>query len=133
VALSIPRGFAAHTTCYECHTPRARNAAGRDISSCATCHRLGRYARLPESAPAFRVNFSHAEHGARQQLDCRDCHAVRPGTTRARQVTSPAPQQHHASPAAQSCLTCHNNQRAFGGDDFADCKRCHEGATFRFQ
>jgi hypothetical protein len=29
-------------------------------------------------------------------------------------------------------MTCHNNRRAFGGDDFADCKRCHTGQTFRF-
>ena len=24
------------------------------------------------------------------------------------------------------------NARAFGGNDFSDCKRCHEGRTFKF-
>ena len=33
VALSIPSGFNAHTTCYRCHSPRAQSG-GRDISSC---------------------------------------------------------------------------------------------------
>jgi hypothetical protein len=29
-------------------------------------------------------------------------------------------------------MSCHNDKRAFGGDDFSDCKRCHQGPTFRF-
>jgi hypothetical protein len=39
---------------------------------------------------------------------------------------------HFASTRTQSCASCHNNSRAFGGTDFSDCKRCHEGSTFRF-
>jgi hypothetical protein len=39
---------------------------------------------------------------------------------------------HHANARAQSCMTCHNDRRAFGGDDFADCKKCHEGNTWHF-
>jgi c(7)-type cytochrome triheme protein len=130
VALSIPARLGAHSTCFQCHTPRAQ-FAGRDISSCGTCHRVGRLARTPTSAPAYRVNFSHAEHAA-ADLGCADCHAVRPGMPRGRQVTSPLPSQHHASRRATSCMTCHDNKRAFGGDDFSDCKRCHEGNTWRF-
>lgn len=131
VALSIPTGFNAHTTCYECHAPRAQ-AAGRDISSCATCHKPGRYSRTPVFTKAYRVNFSHAKHDGNQNLSCDDCHSVRAGAAQARQVTSPAPAQHFGAARAGSCMTCHNNQRAFGGDDFSDCKRCHSGPTFKF-
>lgn len=131
VALSIPTGFNAHTTCYQCHAPRAQ-AAGRDISSCGTCHLPGKLSRTLIFSKAYRVNFSHARHGSRQDLSCDDCHSVKAGSAQAKQVTSPAPVQHFGSDRAQSCMTCHNNQRTFGGEDFSDCKRCHTGATFRF-
>jgi hypothetical protein len=39
---------------------------------------------------------------------------------------------HHVTTRAQSCMTCHNDRRAFGTENFANCKRCHEGTTFRF-
>lgn len=130
VALSIPAGLSAHTTCFRCHTPGSQSG-GQDISSCNTCHRLGGYRRTPESAQAFRVGFSHAEH-ARKGLSCDDCHAVRAGVGAGRQVTSPQPLMHHASPRARSCMSCHNDKRAFGGDDFSDCKKCHQGNTWHF-
>jgi c(7)-type cytochrome triheme protein len=132
VALSIPAGFGAHNTCYACHSPRAQSPAGGDISSCSTCHRDGRHARTPERARAYQVNFSHAKHGARQRLGCNDCHSVRAGMAQGRQVTAPQPLMHHAAPRAQSCMTCHNDRRAFGGDDFTDCKRCHTGNAWHF-
>lgn len=131
VALSIPAGASAHTTCFQCHGPRARNAAGEDISSCDTCHSLGGYRRTPESAPAFRVNFSHAEH-TRQRLDCAACHTVRAGAAQGRQIASPQPLMHHASARARSCQTCHDGRRVFGGDDFSSCTRCHEGNVWHF-
>lgn len=131
VALSIPAGFNAHTTCYTCHQPRAR-AAGRDISSCGTCHKLGPYSRTPTGSRAFAMNFSHAKHAAREGLKCVDCHGVRAGQPQRRQVTSPQPANHHASAGSMSCMTCHNGKRAFGGDDFSACKRCHAGNTWRF-
>ncbi|HVF55452.1 MAG TPA: cytochrome c3 family protein [Pyrinomonadaceae bacterium] len=130
-ALSIPAGLGAHANCYTCHTPQAQSG-GRDIASCGACHNLGGYRRTPTTGKAFAVNFKHGEHGARQGLNCSDCHTLRAGLPQARQVTSPAPTQHFASARGQSCMTCHNNRRAFGGDDFTDCKRCHEGTTFRF-
>jgi c(7)-type cytochrome triheme protein len=130
VALSIPAGTAAHATCFQCHTPRAQ-AGGRDISSCNTCHRIGRYSRTPENAPAYAVNFSHAAHTSKG-LGCAECHTVRPGQPQRRQVTSPSPLMHHASPGARSCMTCHDDKRAFGGDDFDDCTRCHRGDAWRF-
>lgn len=131
VALSIPAGLAAHANCYQCHTPQARSA-GRDIGSCGACHAPGAHRPTTTSARSFRVGFSHATHGARQGMACADCHTVRAGLPQSRQVSSPLPTQHFGSARAQSCMTCHNNRRAFGGDDFSDCKRCHKGQTFRF-
>jgi hypothetical protein len=29
-------------------------------------------------------------------------------------------------------MTCHDGKRAFGGDDFSVCKRCHSGTAWRF-
>ena len=131
VALTIPAGLDAHANCYQCHTPQAR-AAGRDLGSCGACHAPGPHRPATTGARAFRVGFSHAAHGPRQGMACADCHAVRPGLPRSRQVSSPLPSQHFGPPRAQSCMTCHDNRRAFGGDDFSDCKRCHKGQTFRF-
>ena len=130
-ALTIPAGLRAHENCYQCHTPQARSG-GRDMGSCGACHSPGRYSPTPTSSRAFRVNFKHADHGPRQRLDCASCHTVRAGLPQGRQVTSPVPVQHFGSARAQSCMTCHDNRRAFGGDDFSDCKRCHTGPTFRF-
>jgi c(7)-type cytochrome triheme protein len=128
VALSIPAGFSAHSTCYACHTPRAQ-AGGRDISSCGTCHQLGGYSRTPQFAPAFRVSFSHTKH---QKVNCNECHQVIAGMPQRRQVTAPEPLNHHATGRGQSCMTCHDGKRAFGGDDFTVCSRCHTGKTWHF-
>lgn len=127
-ALSIPSGFNAHVTCYRCHTPRAQSQ-GRDISSCRTCHQLGSYRRTPVFTQAFRVGFNHAKH---QKLTCNECHQVRAGMPQRRQVTSPAPLNHHARPGTRSCMSCHDGKRAFGGDDFSACKRCHTGTRWHF-
>ena len=128
VALSIPSGFNAHNGCYSCHTPRAQSG-GRDISSCGTCHQLGRYSRTPQSAPAFRVGFNHAKH---QKITCNECHQVRANMPQRRQVTAPEPLNHHASGRTMSCMSCHEGKRAFGGDDFTACKRCHTGKAWYF-
>jgi c(7)-type cytochrome triheme protein len=128
VAFSIPAGFNAHSTCYGCHTPRAQSG-GRDISSCGTCHQLGGYSRTPAFAQAFRVSFSHAKH---QKVTCNECHQVRAGMPQRQQVTAPEPLNHHATGRGQSCLTCHDGKRAFGGDDFTVCKRCHTGTAWHF-
>lgn len=131
VALSIPAGLGAHATCFQCHSPRAQ-ANGRDISSCATCHSLGGFSRTPAWARAYRVNFSHMDHVQRRGLSCVECHNIRAGASQGRQVTAPTPLMHHASARAMSCASCHNDKRAFGITNFANCKRCHEGTTFRF-
>ena len=128
VAMTIPAGFNAHSTCFRCHSPRAQSQ-GRDISSCGTCHQLGGYSRTPTTAPAFRVGFSHSKH---QKLTCDDCHQPRAGMPQRRQMTTPEPLNHHATGRSQSCMTCHDGKRAFGGDDFSSCKRCHTGTAWRF-
>ncbi|MEQ1606270.1 MAG: cytochrome c3 family protein [Pyrinomonadaceae bacterium] len=124
-ALSVPKGSAAHTTCFQCHT------ANKPIGSCDTCHSPGRPVRGSESAKAFSLNFSHQEHIRKGNMNCATCHSVLAGGARGRQVTSPAASMHFP-PRGQSCGSCHNNKRAFGPPDFADCKRCHEGKNFRF-
>jgi predicted CXXCH cytochrome family protein len=130
VAQSIPTGFNAHTICYRCHAPRAQSG-GRDISSCGTCHKLGAYARTPSSSKAFSMSFSHAKHG-QAGLACTECHSVRAGMPQRKQVTAPEPANHHASGKSLSCMSCHDGKRAFGGDDFTVCKRCHQGNAWRF-
>ncbi len=131
VALSIPVGFNAHTTCFRCHTPSAKSG-DKNISSCGTCHESGRPVRMSQASPAFRVGFSHAKHDRSEGLTCNECHRVRAGVARRLQVTAPQPLNHHASPGAFSCMSCHNGKRAFGGDDFSVCKRCHTGNAWRF-
>lgn len=128
VAQWIPRGFNAHIVCYKCHAPRAQSG-GRDISSCGTCHQLGGYSRTSMYAQAFRVGFSHEKH---QKVTCNECHQVRAGMPQRRQVTAPEPLNHHATGRGLSCMTCHDGKRAFGGDDFSVCKRCHTGTAWHF-
>lgn len=130
VALSIPAGINAHTLCYQCHTPEAKANDGRSIASCSTCHAPGRFVRTTERAAAFRVGFSHAKHD--ENLRCADCHRVRAGAQPGRQVTSPLALNHHAPERASSCRTCHDGKRAFGGDDFSVCTRCHSGSKWQF-
>lgn len=129
VALSVPSGTGAHTTCFQCHGPRTE-VGGKNIGSCGVCHTPGRPTRNSDWAAAFAKNFDHSDH--RGTLNCSSCHTVRAGMPRGRQVSAPIASMHFARTRTLSCATCHNNKRAFGGDDFADCKRCHQGTTFRF-
>jgi hypothetical protein len=131
MGLSIPSRVNAHVTCFSCHTPGAE-ANGRNISSCSTCHQLGRLLRTPEQAAAYRVGFSHASHDASGKLGCAACHQVRAGLPRGRQVSAPVPLNHHAPAGRFSCASCHNGQRTFGGEDFSVCTRCHSGSQWRF-
>jgi c(7)-type cytochrome triheme protein len=131
VGLSIPARSNAHVTCFTCHTPGSKTN-GRDISSCSTCHQPGRFVRASEQAAAYRVGFSHASHDASEKLSCAECHQVRAGLARGRQVSAPLPLNHHAPARASSCATCHNGERTFGGDKFSDCKRCHKGSVWHF-
>jgi c(7)-type cytochrome triheme protein len=132
VALSIPTGLNAHGQCYVCHTPASKSAAGRDLASCGVCHDQKNFARTSTNATAFRASFSHAKHGPRQRLDCAACHSLTAGLPQGKQVSSPRTAEHFSISGGQSCLTCHNGKRSFGGDlAFKDCRRCHAGTTFR--
>jgi c(7)-type cytochrome triheme protein len=132
VGLSIPTGLNAHTQCYGCHTPASKSSAGRDLASCGVCHEQKSYARTSTNGPAFRASFSHAKHGPRQRLECAACHLLTPGAAQGKQVSSPRAAEHFSVGAGQSCESCHNGKRSFGGDlAFKDCRRCHSGASFR--
>ena len=131
LGLSIPANLAAHSICYSCHTPDSKSAAGREIASCGVCHGKGAYRSTTTNSRVFRFSFSHARHGARQRLDCEDCHRVTGGRPQAKQVSSPAASQHFPS-RGSTCATCHNGRRTFGGDlGFNSCRRCHTRSTFR--
>lgn len=132
VAISIPARLAAHSDCYVCHNPGSKSSAGREIASCGVCHEQKPFVRRTINTPAYRVGFSHAKHGARQRLDCADCHNLIAGAPLSRQVTSPGTAEHFFSGRGMSCMSCHNGKPVFGGDlAFGDCRRCHTGPTFR--
>jgi len=126
VAFSIPGGTNAHANCFRCHSPGA-SAEARAGTSCGVCHEPGRPNRGSENAKAFRVGFSHAKHSDSVVGSCNECHRVS-----AQRISSPQPLNHHASARSVSCMSCHNGKKAFGGDDFAVCKRCHTGSAWHF-
>lgn len=124
VALSIPTGLNAHNSCFQCHSASAE----QNLSACGVCHQPGQKTAVrSESAKIFAV-FSHAKHN----LNCATCHTVNAGATRGNQVNAPLAAMHFAPKNSLSCGGCHNNQKAFGGTDFKDCKRCHTGNNFKF-
>jgi c(7)-type cytochrome triheme protein len=129
-AMTIPAGISAHNNCYSCHTPNAQ-ANGRDLASCNVCHDQKRYSRTSTDSVAFRYAFSHAKHSARQRLNCADCHSYTRGLPQKRQVSSTRPLEHFPA-GNNTCATCHNGRRSFGGDlDFKSCAKCHTGQSFR--
>jgi c(7)-type cytochrome triheme protein len=130
VAMTIPTGSGAHTTCFQCHSPQAKSG-DRDISSCGVCHEAGRFTRASQMARAFKIGFSHQEHNRDERLACSACHRARAATQR-NEMTAPQALNHHAAPGRFSCMSCHNGKKAFGGDDFSVCKRCHQGPAWRF-
>jgi c(7)-type cytochrome triheme protein len=128
VARSTPSGQAAHGTCFQCHSSSASNA----MASCSVCHQPGRLVRTSESSRAFRIGFSHEKHMVKISRSCNTCHSIRAGMPRGRQVSSTLVAMHFAPQRSQSCASCHNGSRAFGANDFANCKQCHQANTFRF-
>lgn len=129
-ARSIPSGLNAHNTCFQCHSPGSQSG-DRAIDSCNVCHQAGKFrGPISERASAFeKTPFRHDKH----RLDCTACHTIKAGTARGNQVSAPVAAMHIASRGVQNCASCHNNKRAFGGDDFSDCTRCHKGkTTFKF-
>jgi len=123
----------------ERHKPTKRfqqNADGGVLasrfSSCGSCHGLGRYSPTPASSRAFRLSFSHADHGGRRDLNCQSCHKIRGrGLPQRTQVSSIIPAEHFVTTRAATCKTCHNARSTFGDHDTHDCKRCHRRDDFR--
>ena len=128
LARSIPSGPTAHETCFQCHTSRSSGT----MSSCSTCHQPGRLARTSEWSAAYRKSFSHAKHLAANNMNCTTCHAVHAGAGHGKQMSAPLVTMHFAPERSRSCGGCHNGKRAFGPDDFSNCKRCHSPKTFKF-
>lgn len=127
---TVPGRSNAHATCFQCHASdapvaKAILAKGSSIDSCSTCHQPGSPGPV-ERAARYVGNFSHSAHTRR--MDCSACHSIRAG----KDVTAPVPAMHFATARGQNCATCHNGKRAFGGEDFANCKRCHQGDSFKF-
>jgi c(7)-type cytochrome triheme protein len=130
--LSIPANLQAHNICYSCHTPESKSSSGREMGSCGVCHDQKGYTPTSSNSRAFRYTFSHARHGTKERLGCTDCHRVTAGLPQTKQVSSPSAVQHFPSGRGQTCATCHNGRRNFGGDlGFNSCRRCHSGSTFR--
>lgn len=127
-ARTIPSGTSAHLTCFQCHSSRGADS----MVSCSVCHQPGRLVRTPQSSVAFRKGFSHAKHVTAKSVNCASCHTLRPGAPRGRQMSSPLASMHFAPATSMSCGGCHNGKRAFGPDDFSNCKRCHRGNSFKF-
>lgn len=130
-ALSIPDGRAAHASCFSCHGPETE-IGGKNIGSCATCHEPGTPPRSRPRSAAYASGFSHNEHLMRGKTNCSSCHTVFAGGSPGRQVSAPVVAMHFPPAKGQSCGSCHNNKRAFGVGDFANCRRCHEGKNFGF-
>jgi len=128
VAYSIPSDAGAHTTCFECHTA----SSAQTMSSCNVCHQPGKPNWTSEWARSFKINFSHARHTRGTGMSCASCHTLRAGEPRGRQVTEPQPSMHFAPAGSLSCGGCHNGTKAFGANEFSNCKRCHTGNGFRF-
>lgn len=129
---SVPSRSNAHATCLQCHgsetavaTKMAEN--GNNIDSCNTCHEPGNPGPV-HAAANYVGSFSHARH---KGMSCSQCHALRAGSGE-NQVSEPMMVFHKATGKTQSCATCHNDKRAFGTADFANCNRCHKGNSFAF-
>ena len=128
-ARRIPTGANAHATCFQCHTFNA----SQSMSSCSVCHEQGRRVWSSQNAGAFKKGFSHSEHRGGQGLNCNSCHSLaRSGSRVGVQMSSPRVAMHFAAAGSLSCGGCHNSKRAFGSEDFSNCKRCHNPKTFKF-
>ncbi len=117
---AVPDGQAAHTTCWQCHSP---NKGGGSFLSgkCFTCHQPGQTGSIAASSPVIPGNFAHTKHSF---MDCDACHTQTDG-----RMTAPSALMHKAPKSGTNCATCHNNDMAFG-EDFQNCKKCHVGNKF---
>ncbi|MBX3297911.1 MAG: hypothetical protein KF736_00440 [Acidobacteria bacterium] len=122
VNFSVPNGQAAHTTCFQCHSPSKATGSVFTAGRCFVCHRPGGNNDIKASNPVIPGNFSHTKHAG---FDCDSCHNKVGG-----KMDVPIPVMHRPSGQKMGCAACHNNEIAFG-EDFSSCKRCHTGGKFR--
>lgn len=123
-AFSAPEGEAAHSTCFQCHSPN-KDRGSFTSSKCFQCHQIGGTNDISSPPVTTAGKFSHTKH---KDLNCSSCHT----TSKGGQINAPVVLMHKAPKTGINCATCHNNQRAFGGEDFTNCKRCHTGGNFKF-
>lgn len=125
---TIPVGIGTHSQCFTCHTEES------NIGSCNVCHDIAPYQRTRQGKSAvLNYVFSHSDHTSRQGVTCTECHSTVANAPQGKQVLAPVAAQHFRpgnARGAVTCASCHNNRRAFGERDFADCKRCHSGSGF---
>ena len=123
ISFSVPNGQNAHNTCFQCHSPN-KDSNNFTSSKCFQCHQIGGTNNIVASPNIIAGNFNHTKH---QNLGCNTCH-----TTTGGEMSAPTVAMHKATKAVLSCAACHNSQKAFGSDDFSNCKRCYIGGNFKF-
>lgn len=107
--------------CASCHNNQTA-FGGNDAKDCRRCHQGVNFAVPFTTVKSnFAMQISHSKH----KIACTACHTNSGG-----KVMSIVASMHFPPKNAKSCATCHNNQGVFGGDDFKDCKRCHQGTNF---
>ena len=114
--MNIPTRGEAHATCFQCHTTD-RTVGEKNIGTCSTCHELGQPNRIVDRVENIGYNFDHANHS---RVGCNECHNAQGGN----EMSALTIAMHNREP--NSCATCHNEKRAFGANDFTDCRRCHQ-------
>lgn len=120
---SIPNGQNAHNTCFQCHSP---NKPGPTFTSskCFSCHQVNGSNDITAASVTIDGNFTHTKH---KSFNCATCHESSKGV-----MAAPTVAMHKETKATQTCATCHNGQKAFGGDNFTNCKLCHTTGNFKF-
>lgn len=117
VGMTVPAGSNAHETCFQCHTSD-KVVGEKNIGNCSTCHVAGTANRIVPAMQNIGFNFAHAKHSG---LGCNSCHSPAGSGNKMSEINVAM-----HSGQANSCATCHNNQRAFGASNFSDCRRCHQ-------
>jgi c(7)-type cytochrome triheme protein len=95
----------SHDACQSCHEEEL-------TSTCNYCHTEEADKISPSVAAPRDVIFSHQQHLAMKDVDCKTCHA---GVDEAEDVSMVA------LPAMTGCMTCHNEQKAT-----STCEACHK-------
>jgi len=119
--------FPGHKECYVCHKApdQVRPGERSPDGNCGVCHTTtGNRKPLSAGGPAYKYRFSHQTHLAKLGNRCDECHKVL--GEGAVEVSQPKLSEHRGAGFANSCGSCHNGKRAFGGEiEHDQCARCH--------